>query len=49
VLLRLIRDMIRLRGDNAEHGTGPAATLEVLNDGYPLAYIRVGYGIFAIP
>jgi glycosidase len=41
-LLHLIRDLIGLRNDNAELGTGPAATLEVLNDGYPLAYIRGG-------
>jgi glycosidase len=41
-LLNLIRDLIRLRKDNPELGTGPAATLEVLNDGYPLAYLRGG-------
>jgi maltose alpha-D-glucosyltransferase/alpha-amylase len=41
-LLSLIRDLIRLRKDNPELGTGPAATLEVLNDGYPLAYLRGG-------
>jgi glycosidase len=41
-LLRLVRDLIRLRTDNAELGTGPAASLEVLHDGYPLSYLRGG-------
>jgi glycosidase len=41
-LLHLIRDLIRLRKDNAELGTGPAASLEVLSDGYPLTYVRGG-------
>jgi maltose alpha-D-glucosyltransferase/alpha-amylase len=41
-LLHLIRDLIQLRKDNAELGTGPAATLEVLHDGYPLCYLRGG-------
>jgi glycosidase len=39
-LLHLVRDLIRLRKDNAELGTGPAGDLTVLNDGYPLAYLR---------
>jgi glycosidase len=39
-LLRLIRDLIRLRKDNPELGTGPAGRLELLHDGYPLAYLR---------
>jgi alpha-glucosidase len=42
-LLHLVRDLIRLRKDNAaELGTGPAGALEVLSDGYPLAYLRGG-------
>ena len=41
-LLHLIRDLIALRNGNAELGTGPRATLEVLHDGYPLAYLRGG-------
>ena len=41
-LLHLVRDLIRLRKDNAELGTGPAGGLTVLNDGYPLAYLRGG-------
>jgi len=39
-LLHLVRDLIRLRKDHAELGTGPAGGLAVLNDGYPLAYLR---------
>jgi len=41
-LLHLVRDLIRLRKDNAELGTGPGASLEVLHDGYPLCYLRGG-------
>jgi glycosidase len=39
-LLHLVRDLITLRRTNPEFG--PAASLEVLHDGYPLAYIRGG-------
>jgi len=41
-LLHLVRDLIRLRKDNAELGTGSVGTLEVLYDGYPLTYLRGG-------
>jgi len=41
-LLHLVRDLIRLRKDNAELGTGPAGGLAVLHDGYPLTYLRGG-------
>jgi glycosidase len=41
-LLHLVRDLIRLRKNNAELGTGPAASLQVLHDGYPLSYVRGG-------
>jgi maltose alpha-D-glucosyltransferase/alpha-amylase len=39
-LLNLVRDLIALRRENPE--LGPGASLEVLHDGYPLAYIRGG-------
>jgi glycosidase len=39
-LLHLVRDLIRLRKDNAELGT--AGGVEVLHDGYPLSYMRGG-------
>jgi glycosidase len=39
-LLSLVRDLIRLRREHPSLGTG--GTLEVLNDGYPLAYLRGG-------
>ncbi len=39
-LLHLVRDLIQLRKNNAELGTGPAASLQVLHDGYPLCYLR---------
>ena len=39
-LLHLVRDLIKLRRANPE--LGPAASLEVLHDGYPLAYVRGG-------
>jgi alpha-glucosidase len=41
-LLHLVRNLIRLRKDNAELGTGPGASLDVLHDGYPLTYLRGG-------
>jgi len=41
-LLHLVRDLIQLRKRNAELGTGPAASLDVLHDGYPLSYLRGG-------
>lgn len=41
-LLHLVRDLIALRNGNAELGTGPRASLEVLHNGYPLAYLRGG-------
>jgi glycosidase len=39
-LLHLVRDLIRLRREHPELGTRGA--LEVLHDGYPLAYLRGG-------
>ena len=39
-LLHLVRDLIALRRSTPE--LGPAGSLEVLHDGYPLAYIRGG-------
>jgi maltose alpha-D-glucosyltransferase/alpha-amylase len=39
-LLNLVRELIALRREHAEFG--PAASLEVLYDGYPLAYVRGG-------
>jgi maltose alpha-D-glucosyltransferase/alpha-amylase len=40
-LLNLVRDLITLRRENPA-ALGPSGTLEILNDGYPLAYIRGG-------
>ncbi|MBR7830996.1 hypothetical protein KDK95_32125 [Actinospica sp. MGRD01-02] len=40
-LLNLVRDLIALRRENAAD-LGPAGSLEILNDGYPLAYVRGG-------
>ena len=40
-LLHLVRDLIELRKENAAD-LGPTGSLEVLNDGYPLAYVRGG-------
>ncbi|HTJ72934.1 MAG TPA: alpha-amylase family glycosyl hydrolase [Actinospica sp.] len=39
-LLHVVRDLITLRRENPE--LGPTGSLEVLHDGYPLAYIRGG-------
>jgi glycosidase len=41
-LLHLVRELITLRRGNAELSTGPQGGLEVLHDGYPLAYLRGG-------
>ena len=41
-LLHLVRRLIALRNGNAELGTGPQGSLEVLHNGYPLAYLRGG-------
>ncbi|HET9169113.1 MAG TPA: alpha-amylase family glycosyl hydrolase [Actinospica sp.] len=40
-LLHLVRDLITLRRENPAE-LGPTGGLEVLNDGYPLAYLRGG-------
>ena len=39
-LITLVRDLITLRREHPEFG--PAGSLDVLHDGYPLAYIRGG-------